>query len=212
MLYAYIKIPDIGGSESTDQLYDSSWIPLKSVELEDAHTHPLADDDDDPTFTIGISEKNKPQQQRIHDEEAKSKPRKTCDDGAGSIEITKLIDSTSTTFHLYCVQNLKSGGRALSGKIEIHICRHRVEHGDSGNLYAQVYMAYIMEGCAISQIDVDASEGGKFTETITITFEKISFCIRPPGAAWNTKGWDFKSETQITGGTPTPPTPKRPSK
>lgn len=36
-LYAYIKIPNIGGSESTDEAYDSDWIPLSKIELSNAN-------------------------------------------------------------------------------------------------------------------------------------------------------------------------------
>jgi type VI protein secretion system component Hcp len=222
-LYAYIKIPGVENSESKDASYGNAWIPLISIEFAGTSsgtnkTRPGQNAEDGYGLVELFKEPKQRRQNKnvyglveLFSEPENSEPekkepkiKKTDNLSSGGITITKMMDSTTPKLHLKCLQCSRyKSDQYIEGKVELHICRQIPGEGD-GPATNEVYMAYIMEKCLITRVKVEASESLKLNETVHISFEKISSCIKT-GSTWDSKAWDFIDEKEDAAATPSEP-------
>ncbi|MDR2674919.1 MAG: type VI secretion system tube protein Hcp [Opitutaceae bacterium] len=282
-LYAYIKIPGIENSESTDAAYGKAWIPIRKFDLkggtnEGMKTRVTAMQtisrqrkerreqlreigmvdigglfDSEEARRAEIREERAARRNQLQEigmvdigglfdseEERRAKIRKERaarrkeaadfenmdfrlnelfdvkeEDGPseeedrqsseGRVTVEKMIDSASPKLQLMCLEcGLYDSSKYITGKVEVHICRQIPGDGD-GPARNEVYMAYVLENCLITSVAVDASESSKLQETVAISYEKISACIKTDKGTWDSKGWDFIEEKEVGPAPPSKP-------
>jgi type VI protein secretion system component Hcp len=255
-LYAYIKIPGIQNSESTDETYGKAWIPIRKFDLKggsnegmnathaktwaEAFSRQRAERREElETFNVtGFGELFDPEAEseevesevtrraKIREERAARRKAATKEmdlnldelfeekedreKSEGEISFEKMIDSASPKLQLLCLTcGLYDSTKYIKGKVEVHICRQIPGGGggpdDKEVSKNEVYMAYVLEDCLITSVAVDASESSKLQETVTISYEKISSCIKTDKGTWDSKGWDFIEEKEVGPATPCNP-------
>ncbi|OAM90619.1 type VI secretion system tube protein Hcp [Termitidicoccus mucosus] len=213
--YAYIKIPGVGNTESTDLYYGKDWIPVRSYDLDSGGNNE------------GISQK-KPKNlgsesdkmawghlsalRRRHDDEINDggvnnlfgdddstawiadlqqmEGRMTELAEGGGMTITKLMDTVTPKLHQFCMECAHGGDRGafLKGNVELHICR---EVEKDGKPEPQLFMAYLLENCGIASVNINASDSANLSETVAISFQKITTATNFDGADWFCKSWDM---------------------
>nr|WP_161554904.1 type VI secretion system tube protein Hcp [Ereboglobus luteus] len=120
-------------------------------------------------------------------------------DASGEITISKQLDATSPKLHQICMEcrNFASD-KYIEGKVEVHICR-QIPGADGGSAVREVYMGYILRKCLMTGISITANESDYMEESITLTFERVTSCVRrPKQAALNNVGWDYVAEDTDT--------------
>lgn len=210
-LYAYIQIPGIENSESTDEAYGKKWIPIIKMDFKNS---PVSGDYDDeasetaePASVSSFSGSHSESDDEGGSPEMPAFPRREPRVmSGGELTVDKMIDATSPKLQLKCLECQQyASDKYIEGPVELHICRQTVsDKGDTAS--REIYMGYILENCLITSVEISASESDKLNESITLSFEKIHSCIRLDGMTWDSKGWDFITERPASPAlTPTPP-------
>ena len=215
-LYAYIKIHGISGSESLDEHYKTEWIPISSINLSNSGKDDTGEDSKDKK-----DKKNDPKTQQAPSAADKNKPSTTAAttgtqwrkpaEAHGTLTVNKAIDATSPKLQKLCLdcRNLDPD-KYLEDKIQIHVCRHVPNEGEGDNATViQIYQAYILENCLITNMKISGSESQKLSEEITITYETIYTFVRNVDSkdskdGWLSMGWSYVDEKK-TAKIPDPP-------
>ncbi|MDF9826552.1 type VI protein secretion system component Hcp [Ereboglobus sp. PH5-5] len=211
-IYAYIKIPGIQNSESTDEKYGKEWIPIRSFKfkteasVEDETTNRQSGEDDAPSETgAGVPRQTSDSKKRFNHiknrlerwarGERSPAMRESAAEADGEITVDKWLDATSPKLHNLCQECSKfATDQYIKGMVEVHICRQiQSEEGDKAS--REAYLGYVLENCRISSLSVTASTSSNMVETFTIKFEMVTSCIRQPKQnLWQNLKWNFLSE------------------
>jgi type VI protein secretion system component Hcp len=236
--YAYIKIPGVEKTESRDLYYGNGWIPLESYELsgdpnKSITAKPRRGENKDQknkktqNQMLSMMKRRKEVEYElslladgtggVFGELESNAWQDALDEvlaeeaeiaGKSTITIDKLMDASSPKLHQFCLEYLRGGdhGTFLKGKVELHICRV-VEKGN-GEQTPELFMAYLLENCGISSVNIDASESSSLTETVEIDFQQITTATNFDGTGWISKGWDMvRGEEKSTDWKPNLPSP-----
>ena len=212
--YAYIKIPEVGNTESTDLYYGKDWIPVLSYNLDSGESNegispkkPKDSDSKSDKMAWGhLSALRKRHDDEINDggvsdlfgdddstawsddlrkmEDRMTKLAEGCD-----MKITKLMDTVTPKLHQFYMEcaHGKDSDAFLKGNVELHICREAEKDGEPET---QLFMAYLLENCSITSVHIEVSDTN-LSETVAISFQKITTATNFDGADWFCKSWDM---------------------
>ncbi|MDR1011919.1 MAG: type VI secretion system tube protein Hcp [Opitutaceae bacterium] len=269
-IYAYIKIPGVLTTESTDLYYGSQWIPigsygfatggdnmaisLKSKKKDDEQKVSKNDVENwrsgELKKVMELIKSLEPKHQRsnggkenednvdnvdnVDDEDNILFDTSTSDGGhlkamkgrrdllqqAGAVdkalvsgthmEIKKQLDAVSPKLHQFCLEYTHGPkkGVAFKNKVELHVCR-MVEKNNGQQ--PELFMAYLLENCGISDVAIDASDSSNLTETVEIAFQQITTATNFDGSGWLCKSWDMvRGEEKPSSWKPALPPPRSP--
>jgi type VI protein secretion system component Hcp len=219
--YAYIKIPGVENTESTDLYYGKDWVPIRSYDLSNEENEGItaksrsAPDD-------GARKGNKKTRSQVRDmiwrhENAEhelqfvaggsemfgdlfsnawqealdvAQAEESEIAGTSTVTITKLMDTVTPKLHQFCMEcaHGEDRGAFLKGNVELHICREVEKNGEPE---PQLFMAYLLENCGIASMNINASDNANLSETVKISFQKITTSTNFDGTGWLSKSWDM---------------------
>ncbi|MDR0353357.1 MAG: type VI secretion system tube protein Hcp [Opitutaceae bacterium] len=196
--YAYIKIPGVGQTESSDDCYGNGWIPIEKFDLggEQGDDYDGTEDDtgkktDSADFTNNESGDGFSSEAEDDVEEQQKLEKKIS--AEASMSIDKMLDVSSPVLHRLCLEHLREESALLNGAVELHICRV------GGDKSPELIMAYRLENCAISLVEVHASENG-LTEMVKLKFQKITCATNFEQKEWMSSGWDMVRGEKLSAG------------